>query len=75
MVTYTGPSAGPTRSVAANLLLVANLAILLLPPVYLWFADGDIGSAFWYFIGAPAFCVLTMLVLGGIDDSTEAEGA
>lgn len=54
-------------------LLIANLVIMLLPPIHLAMANGNMTLALIYFIGAPAVLVASMFVLGWLDGTNEAE--
>lgn len=54
-------------------LLIANLVIMLFPPIHLVMANGSMSLALTYFIGAPAVLVASMFVLGWLDGTKDAE--
>jgi hypothetical protein len=59
--------------VAFKTLLIANLVIMLFPPIHLAMANGGMNLALVYFIGAPAALVVSMFVLGWLDGTKDAE--
>ena len=62
-----------THPVAYKALLIANLVIMLFPPIHLVMANGSMNLALIYFIGGPAVLVASMFVLGWLDGTNDAE--
>lgn len=54
-------------------ILVANLTIMLFPPIHLFFASGSMPMALFFFFGSGILLVISMMVLRAIDPSTEKE--
>lgn len=54
-------------------ILVANLTIMLFPPIHLFFARGSMPMALFYFFGSGIFLVISMMVLRAIDPNTGEE--
>lgn len=63
----------PNHGVIYKTLLIANLVIMLFPPIHLGMSNGNMSLALTYFIGAPAVLVASMFVLGWLDGTKEAE--
>lgn len=62
-----------SNRVVYRTLLIANLVIMLFPPIHLVMANGRMDLALIYFLGAPAVLVASMFVLGWLDGTTDAE--
>jgi hypothetical protein len=65
--------AQPKHRALFNTLLIANLVIMLFPPIHLLMANGNMNLALTYFLGAPTVLVASMFVLGWLDGTKEAE--
>lgn len=66
-------AAQTTHAFAYKALLIANLVIMLFPPIHLVMANGSMKLALIYFIGAPAVLVVSMFVLGWLDGTKDAK--
>ncbi len=53
--------------------LIANLIMMLFPPIHLWFAQGSMSWALTYFFGSGILLVLSMLLLRLLDGSVGEE--